>query len=248
MFMEKQNNIKFLQIDSEILNKPFVVLPDCTQKILGAFERMLYTYLKFRYEFFKKHSCDYFESQESICNYFPFVSLKTVQRSTKTLEDCGLILVTRKGFNRNNKYVVNDIIMNDGEVKKNDRMFRHKSTFQKQTPSDKVESESKEGGYKFYIQYWFSPFFECIKFGVAMDVSIRKDQQERYSMFSHLILKDWSIPSKSYGLQLENEIKKNFNHSGCLKVWAPDGFSETVSIENKQSVIDFIENYLTQTS
>ncbi len=241
--MQEQNNLKYLQIDSDILTKTSVVLPDGTKEILGMFERMLYCYLKAKYDYFHSNNQDMIESQETINNYFSFVSLKTIQRACKTLERCGMIAVTRKTNHRSNKFTVYPANMCDGKPKKNTRMLRYKSP-EKKPIEDTTQTIPAQVEHKFYLQYWFSPFFECLKFGISQDVQARQSKQHTTSMFAHTLIETWDIPSKQYGLNLEREIKKNFEHSGCLKVWAPDGFSETISVDDKESVKIFIEKYI----
>lgn len=238
--MQEQNNLKYLQIDSDILTKTFVVLPDGTKEILGAFKRMLYCYLKAKYDYFHSNNQDMVESQETINNYFSFVSLKTIQRACKTLERCGMIEVIRKS---NNKFIVHPANMCDGKPKNNTRMLRYKPE-EKKLVEHTAETLQVQVQHKFYLQYWFSPFFECLKFGISQDVQARQSKQHTASMFAHTLIETWGIPSKQCGLDLEREIKKNFEHSGCLKVWAPDEFSETISVDDKESVKVFIEKYI----
>jgi len=115
---ENKHNIKFIQIESELLINTHIIAPDGTKHNLGAFERMLYVYLRFRYDNFKDDpNGKYFESQETINSYFSFVSLKTIQRALKTLEQVGLLTITRKTGTkgRNNVYVVNPYVMTKEE-------------------------------------------------------------------------------------------------------------------------------------
>lgn len=133
---ENKHNIKFIQIESELLVNTHIIAPDGTKHNLGAFERMLYVYLRFRYDNFKDDpNGKYFESQETINSYFSFVSLKTIQRALKTLEQVGMITVTRKTGTkgRNNVYVVNPYVMTK-EEETNVKMKRDTSFSKKHQP------------------------------------------------------------------------------------------------------------------
>ncbi|QEG08747.1 hypothetical protein [Aeromonas phage 4L372XY] len=112
---QKQNTeqpIKFLQISAELLSCTHVQAPDGTIINLGGFERMLYSYMLFRYTGFKSANKSFFEEQETFRKFFPFVSIKTIQRAIKTLEQCGMITVQRKSGSKGkgNIYIVNDFI------------------------------------------------------------------------------------------------------------------------------------------
>lgn len=133
---ENKHNIKFIQIESELLINTHIIAPDGTKHNLGAFERMLYVYLRFRYDNFKDDpNGKYFESQETINSYFSFVSLKTIQRALKTLEQVGLLTITRKTGTkgRNNVYVVNPYNMIN-EEETNVKMKRDTSFSKKHQP------------------------------------------------------------------------------------------------------------------
>lgn len=146
---ENKHNIKFIQIESDLLINTHVVAPDGTKHNLGAFERMLYVYLRFRYDNFKDDpNGKYFESQETINSYFSFVSLKTIQRALKTLEQVGMITVTRKTGTkgRNNVYVVNPYVVAN-EEQTNQNMKRDTSFSKKHQPKQKQQRDTNNNTY-----------------------------------------------------------------------------------------------------
>ena len=200
---------------------------------LSADDKLLYSYLKACYTESKQREELLNLDQDHFSNVLGF-SKKTVQRKIKLLVSAGLVSVVYT--DRNNVYKVYDYIKKD---------------FVDDVENDcgqQTKISSSDSPCQFYIQEWKAPFFQCIKFGIAYDTEARSGQQHKESMFAHKIVKIWEIPTRKLGLKLENEIKKKFEHSGCLKIWAPDGFSETVSFDDKQYIINFIENYLAQTT
>ena len=200
---------------------------------LSADDKLLYSYLKACYTESEQRGELLNLDQDHFSNVLGF-SKKTVQRKIKLLVSAGLVSVVYT--DRNNIYKVYDYIKKDFSEEMEDDC------------SQQVKVSISNVPCQFYIQEWKAPFFQCIKFGIAYDTEVRSGQQHKESMFAHKIVKVWEIPTRRLGLKLENEIKKNFPHSGCLKIWAPDGFSETVSFDDKLFVIDFIDKYLTQTT
>lgn len=206
----------------------------CSKPVnLSSDEKLLYSYLKLCYTESQQRNELLDLDQDHFSGVFGF-SKRTVQRKIKALVSAGLVSVVYT--DRNNIYKVYDYIKKDFSEEIQDTEYR------------KLKPSISDAPCQFYIQEWKAPFFQCIKFGIAYDTEVRSGQQHKESMFAHKIIKVWEIPTRRLGLKLENEIKKNFQHSGCLKIWAPDGFSETVSFDYKIPVINFIEQYLTKYS
>lgn len=137
---QTEQTIKFLQIDAELLNKSHIQSPDGTLHMLGGFERMLYSYMAFRYNFFQAQGKGFFEEQETFHKFFPWVSMKTVQRAIKTLEDCGMITVQRKAGKKGkgNNYIVHSYVAVDSKIS-NDKMKRGSSFSKTNQPTKKKE-------------------------------------------------------------------------------------------------------------
>lgn len=147
---QKQNTeqpIKFLQISAELLNCTHVQAPEGTIINLGVFERMLYSYMLFRYNGFKNANKSFFEEQETFRKFFPFVSIKTIQRAIKTLEQCGMITVQRKSGSKGkgNIYTVNDFVPINCDTH-NEKMKRDTS-FSKQHQPQRKQTTSMNNHY-----------------------------------------------------------------------------------------------------
>lgn len=147
-----EQTIKFLQIDAELLNKSHIKAPDGTLHILGGFERMLYSYMVFRYNFFKSQEKGFFEEQETFHKFFPWVSMKTVQRAIQSLERCGMITVQRKSGKKGkgNNYIVHPYVAVDAE-NSNDKMKRVTS-FSKENQPIKQKQISKQDN-NYHLEY-----------------------------------------------------------------------------------------------
>ena len=96
----------------------------------------------------------------------------------------------------------------------------------------------KEEKTEVYIQNLSSPFFKCLKVGIAKDTKKRMKQQQRAGMFKHNILCAFEFDSRERAIKVESEIKAAFQRSICLPEWLPDGWTETFLVEDYQKVFD----------
>ena len=111
------------------------------------------------------------------------------------------------------------------------------------TPAAKARPEKpsphkKEEKTEVYIQNLSSPFFTCLKVGIAKDTKKRMKQQQRTGMFKHSVLCAFEFDSRELALKVESEIKSNFQRSICLPRWLPDGWTETFLVEDYQKIFD----------
>jgi len=109
------------------------------------------------------------------------------------------------------------------------------------TGMSKYRLSSEEGVYV-YVQELKSHEGDAIKYGVAGNTKVRMKTQSDISQFSHEILYEVCLPSRKDALALERDIRSMFGGYYVEKAWMPDGYTETLSYELKDEVIDYIKS------
>ena len=93
-----------------------------------------------------------------------------------------------------------------------------------------------------YVQRLFNEGKEAIKFGNSFNVSLRVNDQSNTSQFEHELLYSVEVDSKTYAEGIENLILMKFGGDYLTKEELPDGYTETLPLYLKDTVIDFISS------
>ena len=60
-------------------------------------------------------------------------------------------------------------------------------------------------------------------------------------MFAHQLMKVWRVADRTEALRVEKLVKQDFHTGVAMKAWMNDGYTETCSIEDMDSIIEFID-------
>lgn len=99
------NHLKYVLIPTDLAEKKIVrvVSENSKEVLLSYMDKALYCYMKVKYDYFKNKGKDFFESQDTMSDYFS-VSKRTLQRMIDKLVEAGLVTV--KFTDRDNVYIV----------------------------------------------------------------------------------------------------------------------------------------------
>lgn len=101
-----QQNLEFLPIDCDLLSTTDFINKQTGETIkLSHADKLVYSRMVNRFNFFERINKDFFESQQVIAEVTAF-SVKSVQRAITTFCNIGIVEVIQNG--RSNKYVVHN--------------------------------------------------------------------------------------------------------------------------------------------
>lgn len=203
-----------------------------TVHVIDPYFKVVYFYIRSKYEHYLAKERDYFESAKDIGKAVA-ISPTKVKRIVKLMRCLGIIEdITERA--RANTLKVNCVttLQNLTLLEVEDEI--------KLSPVEVKQDITRPCNV--YLQELTSPAITSLKFGVANDTPARMKQQSDESFFSHSLIQEWTYPTRDEALSVEKAIKAEFGGYHLKKKWMPDGYTETLPYSIKDEVISFISS------